>query len=90
MVENVKIKGEGRIVHNVGASQGFIGITVKYGEYDNVTDVYHGHPTVTTQWKFSDEEIGRMLMGAVLEIELFGDLWPPSMLSVGDIPKQET
>ena len=98
MVENVKLPDGTGVVHDVGKSQGFIGISIQYGvemlmiavegKEGEFTEVAVN--AVEAHWKFSDEELGRLLMGAPLIVHLLTPLWPPSRISVGEIPKQET
>lgn len=87
MVENVKLPDGPGVVHGVGLSQGFIGISVRYGEY-KLSDLDRS-ASVETHWKLSDAEIGALLMGAPLVINLLSARWPPSLISVGDIPQED-
>jgi len=94
MVENVKLPDGSGVVNDVGKSQGFIGISIQYGmEMLTVTAEGEGGEltevavnTVEAHWKFSDEELSRLLMGAPLIVHLLTTRWPPSRITVGEIP----
>lgn len=77
-MKNLPIEGG---VHGVGASQGYIGISILYTNL--ITE--HGFvPNMTTHWELTREEIAMLVLGGKLEVSILGEpgTWPPIMLGV--------
>lgn len=83
-MNNVHLAGAKR---NVGASQGYIGISVLSGEKFVALNARTGYAnTVTTAWRPDAEELARLNAGASIYLELLSQQQVPMLLTVGDIP----
>jgi len=76
-MDHISIKNATR--HNVGASQGYIGIDIR-------DEVAEGTPMMAITLRPTAEELARLNAGDPIVLRILGQHWPPVMLTVGDAP----
>lgn len=78
-----RIKGATRVV---GQRQGYLGLPLRD---ELVTDKVNGEntPSMVTAWEPTPDELERLQRGAPVLLRVLGNIHPPVMISVGEVPE---
>ena len=69
----------------VGKGQGYLGLPIRDEMiHDRVNGP--GTPSMVTAWEPTPDELARLQAGACVHVRILGQIPPPMMVEVGDVP----
>lgn len=70
----------------IGKSQGYLGLPLR-DELINCTVGGEGTPSMVTAWHPTPKELKALNAGAPVHVRIIGNMHPPIMVEVGDVPE---
>ena len=71
---------------NIGKSQGYIGLPLRDEVVDDIV-TGPGTPVMVSAWEPTPAELERLAKGAPILLRVVGQIHPPVMIEVGELPE---